>query len=156
MNRALTDKWPEGGRLVSPQQFLDELLISVSYAWNRIHGRSDTDVPIKWPHPCKKPGCAALIPSGQRYCQAHGGGDAGSKPARERVPDRRESASKRGYDARWQRIREYVLKTQPYCDECGAVATEVHHVVPLDKGGERYALSNLRPLCHRCHMLQGH
>lgn len=64
----------------------------------------------------------------------------------------RGGATERGYDIKWQRVREAILAMHPGCDECGAPATEVHHIVPLDEGGSRYEWSNLRPLCHRCHM----
>jgi 5-methylcytosine-specific restriction endonuclease McrA len=44
------------------------------------------------------------------------------------------------------------LFEDPLCEECGAVAEEVHHVVPLrDGGGDPYALDGLASLCKACH-----
>ena len=45
--------------------------------------------------PCKHPGCAALIPYGQMYCEEH-------KPLHTKV---RAHAAERGYGAKWQRER---------------------------------------------------
>lgn len=115
-------------------------------------------MPIKPPHPCAKQGCPALIPNGQRYCEKHGGGRASTKWWR-RYPggrgthrEARGGATERGYDIKWQRVRAEILSLHPECDECGARATEVHHIVPMRDGGARYEWSNLRPLCHKCHM----
>ncbi len=74
-------------------------------------------------------------------------------PGRDRVYDaRRGSSTARGYDARWQRIRAYVLRLHPGCNRCPNKATEVHHIEPIEQGGAVYDLSNLEPLCHACHM----
>jgi 5-methylcytosine-specific restriction protein A len=37
------------------------------------------------------------------------------------------------------------------CAECGRLAAEVHHRVPLEAGGAPYALDNLVSLCKPCH-----
>jgi 5-methylcytosine-specific restriction protein A len=51
---------------------------------------------------------------------------------------------------RWQLLRRSVLFNHPLC-ECGAIATDVDHIVPIDKGGAAYHRANLQPLCARCH-----
>jgi 5-methylcytosine-specific restriction protein A len=51
---------------------------------------------------------------------------------------------------RWQLLRRSVLYNQPLC-ECGAIATDVDHIIPIDKGGAEYKRDNLQPLCQRCH-----
>lgn len=105
-------------------------------------------MPSKPPHPCAHTGCPALIPAGERYCAEH----AKAAP-RHRAYDRgRESSSRRGYGAQWRRVRDYVLNLHPGCARCDAPAVEVHHIQHVDKGGALYELSNLEPLCHRCHM----
>ncbi len=43
-----------------------------------------------------------------------------------------------------------VLLGTPYCQKCGAPATEVHHVIPLADGGTN-DMGNLLPLCKGCH-----
>ena len=63
---------------------------------------------------------------------------------------RRGSATQQGYGAPWRKLRAEVLAAQPWCGECGAVATDVDHIVPRRRGGTD-AFSNLRPLCHGCH-----
>lgn len=42
------------------------------------------------------------------------------------------------------------------CTRCGSTRNlQVHHIVPLSHGGERYALSNLTTLCRDCHAREG-
>lgn len=65
---------------------------------------------------------------------------------------------------RWLRLRRDKLSAQPLCERCsesGTVraATEVHHVTPVEDGLTRaekerlmYDYSNLRALCHDCHV----
>ena len=50
----------------------------------------------------------------------------------------------------WQRIRARQLAAFPWCHECGARATDVHHVISRAAGGGDDP-SNLRSLCSRCH-----
>ena len=73
--------------------------------------------------------------------------------------DDRASASARGYDARWRRLRAMALRRHPLCaDPFGVhqrrheveLATDVDHVVPLAGGGGSTD-DNLQSLCHACH-----
>ena len=59
-------------------------------------------------------------------------------------------ANKRLYGRDWHRIRRSVLNSYPYCEMCGAPATEVDHILPLRQGGT-HDPTNLRPLCKSCH-----
>ena len=68
---------------------------------------------------------------------------------RQRTDDARPSASDRGYDLKWRRVRAQFLKAHPTCT-CGDPATEVDHMLPLRLGGT-HRWENLRPLCKRCH-----
>ena len=65
----------------------------------------------------------------------------------------------------WRRLRREYLALHPVCEDCEAsgittVATEVHHVIPVESAAGRpddmqaLALdaSNLRALCHACHV----
>ena len=92
---------------------------------------------------CAHPGCRDHAQRGSTTCHAH-------RPAT--LPDAapRETSARRGYDARWRRIRASVLYRSPLCVHCGAAATEVDHIVPLADGGT-HAHSNLQPLCKPCH-----
>jgi hypothetical protein len=71
----------------------------------------------------------------------------------------RPSASARGYNRRWRRLRRLVLACKPLCaDPFGfhaaegsvEVAIAVDHIVPKSCGG-RDALDNLQGLCASCH-----
>jgi len=88
------------------------------------------------------PGCPEIAAIGG-YCQRH----AKERP---RLPDARDSASERGYDRGWRRVRAAFLKRFPECADCGAPATEVHHLMSVSDGGtDRW--DNLMPLCKACH-----
>ena len=54
--------------------------------------------------PCKHPGCAALIPHGQMYCEEH-------KPLHTKD---RAHAAERGYGAKWQRERRKFLESNDW------------------------------------------
>jgi 5-methylcytosine-specific restriction endonuclease McrA len=57
----------------------------------------------------------------------------------------------------WLRRREAVMARDGWICRDGrvcagnAIAEEVDHIIPLDQGGDRYAMSNLRATCRRCH-----
>ena len=97
---------------------------------------------------CSQKGCAELVVSG--LCDRH---------LKERMAlDRslRGSSTKRGYDKRWRRVRDWYLARNPLCEPCfeqdrTAVATEVDHIVPLAQGGERLDEGNLQAICRSCH-----
>lgn len=100
--------------------------------------------PSKPLRPCSVPGCALPAVAGGR-CETH------ARPRqRQRPPDARESASARGYDRHWRVIRAAFLRRHPECADCGAPATEVHHVQSLAEGGTNH-WENLMPLCKPCH-----
>lgn len=65
----------------------------------------------------------------------------------------RGSANARGYDARWRKVAKLALQRDMYLCPCGALATEVDHVLPIDTHPHlRLSLDNLRSLCHSCHV----
>ena len=76
--------------------------------------------------------CSAWVASGQR-CAEH-----------------TRTASQRGYGSAWQRLRAQMLAEAPSCQLCGAIATQIDHIVPKSRGGSD-ARSNLRGLCSACH-----
>lgn len=51
---------------------------------------------------------------------------------------------------RWIRTRERQLHDYPLC-QCGAIATDVDHVQPIERGGDCWAPDNLQSLCAPCH-----
>lgn len=76
-------------------------------------------------------------------CAKHGriGCECGRK-------DSRPSAGRRGYGIKWQRIRRRHLERQPFCVECGALATDVDHIDGDSRNNEP---TNLRSFCHSHH-----
>lgn len=93
-------------------------------------------MPWSPPHPCRQPGCPQLV-KGRSYCTAHA------------PRDTRPSARQRGYTGEWGNTRAQVIAEQPYC-QCGAVAREVHHRIPLRQGGT-HDRANLVAMCVSCH-----
>ena len=104
-------------------------------------------MPFKPKVPCKHPGCAALVSSGTKYCEAH-------KPLH---PEEIRSAYKRGYDARWQKASKAFLQAHPLCVRCMeegryTKATIVDHIKP-HRGDPTlfWDEGNWQPLCKWCH-----
>lgn len=54
---------------------------------------------------------------------------------------------------RWQILRRRVLFGQPLCP-CGAIATDVDHIRPIEQGGAPFDRSNCQSLCHSCHSVK--
>ena len=66
--------------------------------------------------------------------------------------------------SQWRKLRNMMLAAHPLCKDCQAqgrisAATEVHHIIPVEKGrtpGEMqrlaYSVHNLVSLCHHCHI----
>lgn len=100
-------------------------------------------MPRKPNRPCRHPACPEL--SDRVYCPKHRGAY------------QRESASNRGYDARWRRARKRYLTQYPLCLECQSQgkltsATVVDHIQP--HRGDKDLLwdeRNWQPLCKDCH-----
>ena len=105
-------------------------------------------MPMKPKRPCAYPGCPELTAS--RYCETH-------KKLADKQYNRygRDSVSRKRYGYQWRKVRARFLQAHPLCEEClkqgrTTPATEVHHILPLSRGGT-HAEHNLKPLCHRCH-----
>lgn len=103
-------------------------------------------MPVRAPTTCRKPGCSGLVRNG--VCSVCG---PAREYGREDYDARRGNAADRGYDAKWRRLREQVLYSQPLCAMCGAIAVDVDHIIPIRQGGDVLALDNLQPLCRKCH-----
>lgn len=57
---------------------------------------------------------------------------------------------------RWLKLRQLKLNHSPLCEHClkegrTTAATLVHHIKPIEDGGEMYEYSNLMSLCTECH-----
>ena len=94
--------------------------------------------------PCLEPGCPNVATYRGR-CEDH---------YRERTADLRRRVSGFAIYAtkRWRAVRRQVLRRDRYtCQHCGRWGNEVDHIVPIQRGGPEWELSNLQTLCKRCH-----
>ncbi|MBR3288347.1 MAG: HNH endonuclease [Lachnospiraceae bacterium] len=60
------------------------------------------------------------------------------------------------YDSRWDKVRNIYIKEHPLCEEClkenkSNIARIVHHIKPIEDGGDKYAFDNLMSVCDSCH-----
>jgi 5-methylcytosine-specific restriction protein A len=105
-------------------------------------------MPRKPKKPCAYPGCPNLTEG--RYCEQH-----------ERLRNKEYNQYQRPYNpserygSQWRQIRNRYIAAHPLCEECyrqGRLTTsqEVHHIVPLSKGGT-HDFDNLMALCKQCH-----
>ena len=68
-------------------------------------------------------------------------------PARERETH----PNKQLYNTkRWQLLRRRRLFVDPLCP-CGAIATDVDHILAIEDGGQPYRYDNTQSLCASCH-----
>ncbi|WP_094551422.1 HNH endonuclease [Petroclostridium xylanilyticum] len=105
-------------------------------------------MPRKPKRPCSFPGCLELTEG--RFCEQHAKQEAARYEKYDRDP-----ATRKRYGRSWKRIRDRYIAAHPLCEECkrkGKItpAEEVHHILPLSKGGT-HAESNLMSLCTPCH-----
>lgn len=105
-------------------------------------------MPRKPKRPCSYPSCPELADG--RYCAKHQQIMNRNYNKHQRHPD-----SNKRYGRSWKRIRDRYIKARPLCEECKregrlTPAEEVHHIVPLSKGGNNET-SNLMALCKSCH-----
>jgi 5-methylcytosine-specific restriction enzyme A len=109
-------------------------------------------MPFAAPRPCLHPGCPKTSTDKPSYCEDHKADDR----SRTRLYDStRGTATNRGYDSKWQKLRRWVLMHHPMCADpfrvrCAEAATDVHHVKPRCLGGTDDE-DNLQPLCKGCH-----
>lgn len=96
---------------------------------------------------CNYPGCYDIATDDSAYCTVH------KHQICKSYELTRETAVVRGYDTRWRKIREMILKREPMCqcDLCkgyGKVADMVHHI---DKNPKNNSLDNLLSMNAECH-----
>ena len=104
--------------------------------------------------------CHKIIPYGERYCEV-------CQVVAEKQTDEIRTVGNRYYDANvrdkktttfynskpWRVLSHTVLQRDEYkCQECGKIASEVHHVIPVkDEWLKRFDINNLISLCASCH-----
>ena len=102
-------------------------------------------MPMKNARPCAEPGCPRLVyTQGVSRCEEH------QEKYLRMLDQRRPTASQRGYDSEWARVRDSFLRRNPKCVVCGEPATIAHHVIRKRAGGPDES-ANLIPLCASCH-----
>ena len=109
--------------------------------------------------------CGGLIPYGKTYCQTC---EPFIEERREEMKRERAKKYNREYNATrskkfgqfyrskdWITLARWFMQKKQYkCEDCGRLATEVHHVQPIqtDAGWERRLdETNLAALCTSCH-----
>lgn len=102
-------------------------------------------MPVRAPSLCV---CGKVIPSGT-ICSCR----KKAKAARDAKHDKkRGSASARGLDNDWRKLRARHLEKHQFCVRCGAKGKVVDHIVPRSIApGRRLDPTNLQTLCTPCH-----
>ena len=99
-------------------------------------------MPLSPKKPCRKYNCKNYqVKDG--YCLDHW------LPRWERQP----SASDSIYHLQnWRRVRDLKLRRFPICEIClKNLADTVHHIVPIDEGGDFWDSDNHQSVCRDCH-----
>lgn len=107
-------------------------------------------MPMKPRRPCAYPGCPKLSSGNGSYCAKHTILQRKNYDRYERSPE----IIKR-YGNKWHKTRARYVLSHPLCEQClkeGRLRAmdEVHHIVPVKKGGTD-AEENLMSLCRSCH-----
>jgi len=112
--------------------------------------------------PCGKIGCRNLTT--ERYCADHAHLVEQQRKERHRHYDRHQRDKQAAVfykSIEWLRVRQQALiRDHGLCQDCLehkhiTPATEVDHIIPIRVRWDlRLVLSNLRSLCHRCHMIK--
>ena len=90
---------------------------------------------------CRHAGCHELTRDPSGYCPKHKeAAEVRARKWKAEQDSQRESAYRRGYGARWRKLRAQVLMEEPLCRECrkaGRIvpATDVDHIVARADGG---------------------
>lgn len=96
--------------------------------------------------PCTYPRCTTLVSKGSR-CDKH------ARQDEERYEKERGTATERGYNHNWFKVRTMKLNRNPLCERCeldGRIqkADLVHHI---DRNSRNSRADNLESLCRECH-----
>lgn len=110
-------------------------------------------MPRSSPTPCCKTGCGVV--SFGRFCIDHKSNKNNSTSEL-----RRGSASKRGYDHKWNEHSKRYRQQQPLCENCKAKGVTtgvdlVDHIIPVQVApGLKHDDDNLQSLCSTCHAIK--
>ena len=145
------------------------LWLSSRNAWGLLFYKDEVNVmPYKARRGCSYPGWANLVVDvstkggsfleggknfvrGPLFCNEHIHLQGKQYDKFERKYNHRER-----YDSRWDKVRNIYIKAHPLCEEClkenkSTIARIVHHIKPIEDGGDKYAFDNLMSVCDSCH-----
>jgi len=116
-------------------------------------------MPYRPSRPCpgrgpRRGGCPNLIRGNARYCPEC---EPWEKKAIKEYDRQRGNSGDRGYDAAWQRVRDFKANQDPLCEICdkqGRVRPldVVHHIKPIETHPQlRLDIDNLQSLCNEHH-----
>lgn len=105
-------------------------------------------MPRKPLKPCAHPTCTELVEG--RFCKKHQ-----KESNRNYEKYHRDPETAKRYGRKWRKIRNQFIKEHPLCQQCLKenrlkTAEEVHHILPLKRGGS-HDEKNLMALCKSCH-----
>ena len=102
-------------------------------------------MPLKAKKPCAKIGCPKLTNGG--YCEEH------KKLMENKYENERETASERGYNSQWAKVRVMKLHLNPICERCllRGVTVGAYLVHHKDRNPNNNMEDNLESLCRDCH-----
>ena len=99
--------------------------------------------------------CGAMVEYPEKYCERCKTQAASEQREQVRRYDRqRNPQHRRFYNSKaWKTLSAKKMQDAGYrCEQCGELATEVHHIETLEANwGRRMDYTNLKALCHRCH-----
>lgn len=100
---------------------------------------------------CQHPTCGALVRDGTgSRCPTHRAAAEAQRREYDRVRNR---DPLRLYSTpAWRAFRQAVLAARPFCVDCGNLAQDVDHIVPIREAPERaFDPTNCAPRCHPHH-----
>ena len=105
-------------------------------------------MPHKPKQGCAYPNCPKL--TNGRYCEEHQRLIANQYNRFTRAVD-----VNKKYGRAWKKIRDRYVQAHPLCEQClkqgrTTPAEEVHHIIPLSRGGT-HSTDKLMSLCQSCH-----
>lgn len=106
-------------------------------------------MPHKSKHPCRHPGCPALVNPGESFCPVH------AASHKDDYARKHPEYFKLYNNKRWRRYRRMFLAEHPLCvnfEICHNAATVVDHIEPHQGDWEKFwDPNNHQPMCKPCH-----
>jgi len=107
---------------------------------------------------CNSPGCNALVPMSERYCDKHRKDEVKRRNDDYDTNRRNQEHARFYHSAAWKAARDKVMREWGgLCKACADIgfvvkADVVDHIVPIEHDwSQRLDTENLQPLCHSCH-----